>query len=274
MGKQIDIHGPVTGGMSNTEHNAEDIVYDSKRNSIWVNSGDGLLEFSLIDKQFRKIDAFNELVKTKGYKRGVGIDIDIHGRVWLSTFYNGIFIYDPKTKAARPVFSDPDLQKKAGDANLHIYCDRDGIVWTSNYSEYGIYEILPHNPPIQRFTANPKMKDSLSNHAIYKIIPVAHGEMWIGTEDGLNILDTKTDQFRVLRQKDLPGISGNFIVPVYIDTIRQKAWVRSATSTANVQEMDLYEMDMKTRQMRSLLYLGMEQNAWTLFCQTRVVPPL
>ena len=234
-------------------HNAEDMVYDSKRNSIWVNTDDGLLEFSLIDKQFRKIDAFNELVKTQGYKRGVGIDIDIYGRVWLSTFYNGIFIYDPKTKAARPVFSDPDLQKKAGQANLHIYCDRDGIVWTSNYSKFGIYEILPHHPPIERFTANPKMKDSLSNHAIYKIIP-AHGEMWIGTEDGLNIFDTKTDQFRVLRQKDLPGISGNFIVPVYVDTIRQKALVRSATSTANVQEMDLYEMDLKTRQCKPIVF--------------------
>jgi signal transduction histidine kinase/streptogramin lyase len=234
-------------------HTAEDIVYDSKRNSIWVNSGDGLLEFSLHDKQFHKIEAFNEMIKTKDFDRGVGIDIDINGRVWLST-YDGILIYDPKTKAVRPVFSDPDLQKKAGDANLHIYCDREGIVWTASWFNYSIYEILPHNPPFERFSANPKKQDSLSNHAIYSIIPVANDEMWIGTQDGLNIFNTKTDKFQVLRQKDLPGISGNFIVPVYVDTIRQKAWLRSATSGASEDEMDLYEMDLKTRQSRPIVF--------------------
>ena len=98
----------------NHRHEPEDMVYDSKRNSIWINSGDGLLEFSLHDKQFHKIEAFNEMINTKGYDRGVGIDIDINGRVWFSTFYNGIFIYDPKTNVGRPVFSDPDLQKKSG----------------------------------------------------------------------------------------------------------------------------------------------------------------
>ena len=240
--------------VNHPRHDAEDMVYDSKRNSIWINSGEGLLEFSLNDKQFHKIEAFNEMINTKGFDHGVGIDMDINGRIWFSTFYNGIFIYDPKTNVGRPVFSEPDLQKKAGNANLHIYCDRDGIVWTSNFGSYGIYEILPHNPPFERFTANPKKKDSLSTHAIYKIIPVANGEMWIGTKDGLNIFDTKTDKFQVLRQKDLPGISGNFIVPVYVDTIRQKAWLRSATPADNEPEMALYEMDLKTRLCKPLVF--------------------
>ena len=131
----------------------------------------------------------------------------------VGNIHKGILIYDPETRPVQPVFSDPDLQKKAGDANLHIYCDRDGIVWTSNWMNYGIYEILPFNPSVKRFAANPEMKDSLSNHAIHSIIPAAKGEMWIGTEDGLNIFDPKTDKFRVLREKDLPGIRGNFIVP-------------------------------------------------------------
>jgi len=239
--------------VTHLRHNAEDMIYDSKRNSIWINSGDVLLEFSLNDKKYRKIEAFNELINTKEFDRGVGIDIDKDGRVWLATKPKGVLIYDPKTKTVRPVFSDPDLQKKAGDDNLHIYCDRDGIVWTSNWNNYGIYEILPYDPPFERYTANPKKKDSLSNHAIYKIIPVANGEMWIGTRDGLNIFDIKTGKFHVLRQKDLPGISGDFIVPVYVDTIRQRAWIRSATSAANEQEMDLSEMDLKTRQCKPIV---------------------
>jgi hypothetical protein len=75
-------------------HNAEEIKYDQKRNSIWVNSSDGLLEFSLNDKQFRKVDVLNEFTNSKDYARGVGIDIDPNGRIIFSTSSHGILIYD------------------------------------------------------------------------------------------------------------------------------------------------------------------------------------
>ena len=71
--------------VNHPRHDAEDMVYDPKRNSVWINSGDGLLEFSLKDKQFRPVDALNELIKSKDYDRGVGIDIDRHGRIWFSS---------------------------------------------------------------------------------------------------------------------------------------------------------------------------------------------
>ena len=70
--------------VNHPRHDAEDMVYDPKRNSVWINSGDGLLEFSLNDKQFRPVDALNELIKLKDYDRGVGIDIDRHGRIWFA----------------------------------------------------------------------------------------------------------------------------------------------------------------------------------------------
>ena len=53
-------------------HNAEDMVYDPRRNSIWINSGDGLLEFSLDDKQFRPIEALKEVDQTKKLRSRCG----------------------------------------------------------------------------------------------------------------------------------------------------------------------------------------------------------
>ena len=125
--------------------------------------------------------------------------------IWLSSNSNGILIYDPDTDQVRPLFTDAELQKKAGNAALHIYCDPDGITWTSYWMNYGIHEIVPFNPPVRRFAANPGKKDSLSNQQIHSIIPAPKGEIWIGTEDGLNILDTKTNKFRVLQTKRSAG---------------------------------------------------------------------
>ncbi len=233
---------------------SEAMQLDRKRNSIWINSSDGLIEFSLNDKHFKHIAALNEFVKLKDYNRYVGIDIDKDGRVWLATKPKGILIYDPKNEQVTQLFSYPDLQQQVGEGILHIYCDRDGIAWVSDYVDKGIYELLPYNPAIKRYVANPKLQDSLSNNIVLTIIPAAQGKMWIGTNDGLNIFDPITEKFEVLREKDLPGIKGNVIAPLYVDTIHQKAWLSVTGSPELYWEMDIYEMDIKTRKCRPILF--------------------
>lgn len=93
-------------------HNFEAMQYDPKRNSIWLNTGDGLLQFSLIHKNFTHIDALNKVTQLNDFDRDAGIAIDRSGRIWLSTKPKGIYIYDPKTDKAEQIFSDPNLQKK------------------------------------------------------------------------------------------------------------------------------------------------------------------
>ena len=61
----------------------------------------------------------------------------------------------------------------------------------------------------------------------------------------------------MLRENGLPGIKGKAIIPLYIDTIKQKAWIN-----AGLQEpfekyfgMTMYEMDLKTRNCRSIVFM-------------------
>ena len=234
-------------------HSAEAMQFDVKRNSIWINTGDGLLEFSLTTEQFHPIDALSELLRSKKYEREVGVDIDTTGKVWFSTRSNGILIYDPKSNSLQQLSSDPALQQKIGGSSHHIYCDRDGIGWTTCWGGAGgIFELLPFNPPVKRYAPNPKVSDSLSNGFIYSIIPADNDRIWIGTEDGLNIFDSKTEKFEVLREKELPGISGPVIIPLRIDTIDQKAWLSAGTKN-RIFNMPIYEMDMRTRKCSSVV---------------------
>ena len=253
-GKRQRYTWPFYSNNTSHRHSALGMRLDRKRNSIWLNSSDGLLEFSLDDRQFHYIDALNEFVKLKDYDRNLGIDIDQGGRIWLTTTPTGVLIYDPETNFAKQLFSDPDLLKKTGVGNDHIYCDRDGIVWTSYWGGVsGISEFLPFNPPVKRYAGNPKNSDSLSSGIIYTIIPADKGKLWIGTRDGLNIFDPATEKFEVLRENDLPGIRGTVIVPLYIDTIRQKAWLNAGLNEAGF-ESKTYEMDIRTRICRPIVF--------------------
>ena len=241
--------------VTHPRHDAEDMVYDPKRNSVWINSGDGLLEFSLNDKRFRPVDALKELINFKNYDRGVGIDIDPNGRVWFASYPNYIFIYDPDTEEVRKPLADTSLQKLAAEYNAHLYCDKDGIVWTSNFMFNGVYELLPYNPPVKRYAPDSKLPGSLSNKNIASIVPGPKGKMWIGTLDGLNIFDPVSERFEVLREKDLPGIRGKLIRPLVIDTIHQKAWLEAGNIDGIGQIMaDIYEMNLATRECRPIIF--------------------
>ncbi len=172
------------------------------------------------DKQFRPINAFKEFIKLKDYERGVGIDIDRDGEDMVGTNPKGILIYDPETERFNLFFQILSVQKETSHVNFQIYCDPDGIVWSTYWLNKGIYELVPYHPPVKRYTANPEMQDSLSNGRIYTIVPAAESKIWIGTADGLNIFDPVTEKFEVLRAKDLPGIKGIAIVPLHIDTVK------------------------------------------------------
>jgi class 3 adenylate cyclase/outer membrane protein assembly factor BamB len=255
-GKRQQYTWPCYKNNTDHRHSAEAMQFDAKRNSIWINSGDGLLEFPLEKKEFHHIDALNDFVNLKDYNREVGIDIDIQGRIWLSTKPKGILIYDPESNSVQQLFSDPALQKKIGEANHHIYCDRDGISWTSYWGgEGGIFEMLPFDPPVKRYTANHNIRDSLSSNIIFSIVPANNGLIWIGTADGLNIFDPNTEKFEVLREKDLPGITGPVIIPLRIDTIYQKVWL-SAGPVNQLFNLHIYEMDIKTRKCNPIALMN------------------
>ena len=130
------------------------------------------MEFTLADKQFHHIDAFNEYIKLKDYERWVGIDIDRDGKIWLAT-HKGILIYDPKTEhGSASSFQILICKRSWTRHNLHIYCDRDGIVWTSNWMDYGIYAIIPHLIHLLNGMLQTQYKkDSLSNGLISTIVP-------------------------------------------------------------------------------------------------------
>lgn len=250
-GKSYHFHRLVHNNKSVKNHHtdAEAMCYDRNRNCFWINSYDGLIQFTLKDRQFHHIDALDPLVNSKEYDRWVGIDIDHQGRIWMATKPKGIIIYDPVSESLIYPVEGTALQHKVADGNLKIYCDRDGIVWSTYWSVNGIYQLNPCTPSVQLYRAKPNNPDSLSSLNIYNMVSADQGRLWIGTGDqGLNIFNPKTGTFRVLKEKDLPGVKGVGIVPMAIDTLRKKAWLKAFPADR------MYEMNMQTQQCKPVIF--------------------
>ena len=242
----------------NHPHEAQGLHFDTKRNCIWINSNDGLMQFTLNDKRFHHIDALNKYIDPGNYGRGVGIDVDKEGKVWLATYPKGIIIYDPSNQSVQLPFPGDSLQQdEVSNGNNVIYCDNNEMVWSGFWLAKGIYQIIPFSPAVTRYTSDSKRLYSLSNNEVYNCINGPGGKVWIGTSEGLNIFDPQTRSFKVLYKKDLPGMVEKRILPISIDTISQKAWLSDHEIPV------LYEMDMRTKKCRPIIFKDSANHAVT-----------
>jgi signal transduction histidine kinase/ligand-binding sensor domain-containing protein len=229
-------------------HGFEAMRYDRKRNSIWLASSDGLIEFSLTDNQFHHIEVFHELESLKDFHQWAGIDIDMTGKIWAATQPRGIFIYDPEKNSLSAAFpNDSNAQRSTEHTNVLLYCDRDGINWTGSWSADGIHQIIPFSESVKHYTIDKKIPHFISDFVV-NALDAGNGKIWLGAFDGIDILDQHTGNFERLRVSDLKGIQGKepLIFMACIDTISQIVWIYTNSL--------IYQMDMTTRICRPLVY--------------------
>ncbi|MES1214605.1 MAG: two-component regulator propeller domain-containing protein, partial [Bacteroidota bacterium] len=250
-GTRQNFDWPCFRNIPHHSHRSEGMRLDRKRNSIWIASPDGLVEFTLADKKFHHVDVLNELENVKDFWEWAGIDIDKDGKIWICTTPAGIVVYDPSDNSIQlPFRDDPVAQKNLSDGNLVVYCDKEGMVWSGGFSGKGIYQVIPFSAAAKRYIAGNGQSHGLTNNGIINFKPAGDGTMWIGSQNGINIFNTHTDSFTHLGMADLSDIKGHGteLFPLNIDTINKKAWLY------NDYNDPYFEMDIASRKCSPVLY--------------------
>jgi len=245
-------------------HSSTAMVYDAEREAIWINSPDGLMEFTLKDKQFHHIDAFNDILKFKDYSRLGGIALDLQGRIWLASTPKGILIYDPSNQSlSYPFPADPVIQRDVSDANAIIYSDRDGIIWLGTSKRRGFYQLIPYSPVVKLYTPNAKLPLGLSDNCVVSVSKAIGGNLWVGTGNGLYEFNGQTGELKALNKRGFPGLKAHKLIAIeYIDPHLNIAWMAT--------DAGYFQMDIKTKVCRPVVFkdsLGKTINvgAFTVF---------
>ena len=228
----------------------ESMCYDTRRNSIWINTDNGLFEFSLNDKKAYQATSLKELVK-RNVTGHIGIDLDPSGRVWFYTFPAGILIYNPRDESVRPVFEkDSVSQRNVAEANSCIYCDSDGLTWAGAWLRLGVYELIPFSEVAKSYDVNVSSSRGLRTNNIWNIIKGERGKMWMGTGNGPAVYDIHRDTFETFNQKILPGLTRKYWTPIFWDTTHRKAWVTDDDESPG----NIYEIDIETGKYKPIIF--------------------
>ena len=88
----------------------------------------------------------------------------------------------------------PHYGNSYADGVLSFYEESSTVCWYATYSR-GLVRKNFKDGTIRRFTNKPGDPNSISNNGVFDILKDKQGDLWIGTENGLNHFNLKTEKF-------------------------------------------------------------------------------
>jgi signal transduction histidine kinase/ligand-binding sensor domain-containing protein/DNA-binding response OmpR family regulator len=161
-------------------------LYKDKSNTVWVGTANGLLKFNADGKDFIRFTAENSNLSHNMIR---AIHQDARGNLWVGT-------YDQlnKLKPGAEAFENFDLKENYNPAlKNNLICDikpvkkSDSLIWVG--TETGLCLLNIYSNRSIRFS---RLNTTFSNEVIKNIYSGPEGELWLGTDFGLNLFDPET----------------------------------------------------------------------------------
>lgn len=183
-------------------------LLEGKDGSIWVGTyGEGLNRLTP-DGKITMYSPDNRL--ENGTILCIAED-PLDGSIWFGTFGAGLYRLDPVTDSLTNFNSD-----NAGlpsDIIFTLYFEKGGALWMGTRGGGAVKR--ERNGKMLNYHHDDRAPNSLSNDLVYCIMEDLQGNLWIGTSNGLNLLDKKTNTFTTYYERN--GLPSDNIYAVLAD---------------------------------------------------------
>ncbi|HKH91731.1 MAG TPA: two-component regulator propeller domain-containing protein, partial [Gemmatimonadaceae bacterium] len=238
----------VAGDATSLSFNSVMSFLEDSRGAMWVaTDGGGLNRFDRTTGKFRHYSTQNSNLNSDAV---LSLAEDRFGKLWMATWAGGVSRFDPATGRFTPF--TPKTSAMADDHAFAVYTDRAGQVWIGTYQKglqrvdpatgtfsapiplgkgpqsqirnivelsdgvlllgtigRGLYEYDPRTGKMREYAAG---KDGISGTSVQALVESEPGIVWIGTENGLDRLDRRTNKLQHFTEADgLPGSAVNGI---------------------------------------------------------------
>lgn len=117
------------------------------------------------------------------------LHLDANGHLWAAADKGGMYRYDTATDQFENFRHDPfDKRSLLFDTVRGIGEDTDGNLWFSNFP-YGLNRYHSSSDQFQQWQHRPFDETSLNNSAVLSLLSAGDQKIWVGTEEGVNLLD-------------------------------------------------------------------------------------
>ena len=184
----------------NKGHSVFSICEDSS-GVLWFGTEYGLVQFD--ERHQRWI--FFEPRKIYSSKDVPSIWLSRSKKLWVSYGYI-LYSFDPQTGVFENMLFDSDHYPDLHNVGITTtYEDSKGILWLGSYSG-GLNRLDIRNHQFTTYIYDKKNENSISSNMIKVVTESSDGNIWIGTDHGLNKFDPRTSTFtRYFEENGLPN---------------------------------------------------------------------
>ncbi|HKE47563.1 MAG TPA: two-component regulator propeller domain-containing protein, partial [Rhodanobacteraceae bacterium] len=159
------------------------------------------------------------------------------GRLWVAT-NRGIALFDPSRRAATVLPLGEDEETGLGDADIRsVLSARDGRLWLGTaFNGLARYDAPAEKWQVLRADAG---SPRLSSNTVLALHQDRNGTIWVGTLNGLDVLDATGTTAHVYRQDptDPRSIAGNIVRAIH-ESADGTIWVGTQAGLNRVDGMD------------------------------------
>ncbi len=217
-------------------------LFQDAQGVLWIGTeGDGLKRYDLASGSF---EYFTELLReqlAEGDRHESLRVFAVHGaetgKLWAATSH-GVFLLDPVARTASLLPVDPARADALPDRSVRaLIVGRDGSVWMGTMSA-GLVRYQPDGGRWAAYRSSIADASTLWNNAVLALREDRGGRIWIGTFDGLNLLDPVSGTIRRIPRTgaDRRSIAGNLVRAIH-EAADGTLWVGTHTGLSRLDEL-------------------------------------
>ncbi|TVQ04425.1 MAG: GHKL domain-containing protein [Balneolaceae bacterium] len=233
--EEITVSGISRGIDNRMELVTTDFTID-KSGIFWFGTTSlGLLKYNPVENPFT---VYTHDSATEGSISYNGIFGILESSISPGTIYvgtrggGGLNIFDQQKKTFRQVVIQ-GVQDMYGGSARTILEEADGSLWVGSWGD-GLIKLDPDYREVNRYTHDPDSPNSISNNSVRVIKKDGNGVYWIGTNNGLNLFDPDTGQFKQIQSL----LTRSFTKELH-ELLSQK--LLSNSKVAGIEEVEDYQ---------------------------------
>jgi ligand-binding sensor domain-containing protein/signal transduction histidine kinase/DNA-binding response OmpR family regulator len=209
-----------------------DCILQDHHGFLWFGTGDGLNRYDGYRFKVFRLKPFD--TNSLNDNQIQSLFEDRYGIIWVGTQVGGLNSYNPATGKFTRFLHDPERETSLSDNMVFDVCasstDPD-VLWVCtnhglNKLVIGSAELSAKKTVFQHFLHNPDDSSTLSSNFIRTVLEDHHGNLWIGTWAGLNVMDQETGCItRFPGNPDIPGNLSNEKIECLFEDHEGVLWV-------------------------------------------------
>ncbi|WP_081310528.1 hybrid sensor histidine kinase/response regulator [Pseudoalteromonas luteoviolacea] len=187
------------------------VLHLDKQNILWLALDRGIAKFYLDTNTSELIHYPSTEPHYREFREIRALTTDHHGNLWIGTYKNGVYIYNPNTNTFKHLDSSYGLSHPEV---LTIYKDKSQNIWVGTGDGVNLWQ--ESRQKFKSFVNDKYKADSLLGSIVQDIHQSQDGAIWVATQQGLNLFQEETNTFKHYSTQN--GLPSNLIRAISDDT--------------------------------------------------------